>query len=107
MRMTLQTQLILQALLREPAQESWGRKLADETGLMPGTTQPILMRLEAEGWLTSRREDAATAHADGRPPRRYFALTGVGATRASEALANARRPKSNALRGLATERGAE
>ncbi|TDD60021.1 PadR family transcriptional regulator [Kribbella antibiotica] len=104
--MTLQTQLILQALLREPAKESWGRKLADETGLMPGTAQPILMRLEAEGWLTSRREDEATAHGEGRPPRRYFALTGVGATLASEALTTARRPRGSALRDLATDRGA-
>jgi PadR family transcriptional regulator PadR len=70
MRMTLQTQMILQALLREPAKETWGRKIAEETGLMPGTAQPILMRLEAEGWLTSRKEDEALAHAEGRPARR-------------------------------------
>jgi DNA-binding PadR family transcriptional regulator len=101
MRMTLQTQMVLQALLREPAKESWGRKLSDDTGLMPGTTQPILMRLEAEGWLSSRREDEARAHAEGRPARRYFALTAHGAMQASAALAAARRPSGSALRGLA------
>ncbi|ONI79128.1 hypothetical protein BWI15_00045 [Kribbella sp. ALI-6-A] len=103
--MTLQTQMVLQALLREPAHESWGRKLAEETGLLPGTTQPILMRLEAEGWLTSRRESEEVAHAAGRRPRRYFALTGLGATKASEALAGARRPKRNAIGGLAPDGG--
>ena len=101
MRMTLQTQMVLQALLRQPAKESWGRKLAEDTGLMPGTTQPILMRLEAAGWVTSRREDDALAHAEGRPARRYFALTGQGAAQATEALSAARRPKGSALRGLA------
>ncbi|MFD3400069.1 PadR family transcriptional regulator [Kribbella sp. NPDC058693] len=105
MRMTLQTQLVLQALLREPANESYGRKVSEDTGLMPGTIQPILMRLEAEGWLISRREDEKFAHKEGRPARRYFALTGLGAQHASEELANARRRKGSVLRGLTPEEG--
>lgn len=103
--MTLQTQLVLQALLRHPAEELWGRKLAELTGLMPGTTQPILMRLERFGWVKSRRESADEARTDGRPARRYFALTADGAVKAADALAEARRPKSSALHGLADQPG--
>lgn len=102
--MTLQTQLVLQALLRDPTREFYGRELSDLTGLMPGTTHPILMRLEDEGWITSRKEDI-DPHAEKRPPRRYYRFTGNGATLASAALAAARRPRSSALRGL-TEEGA-
>lgn len=104
-RMTLQTQLILQALLQHPAEELWGRKLAELTGLMPGTAQPILMRLERAGWVKSHREPDEVAHAAGRPARRYFALTGEGALKATAALADARRPKPSALRGLIDQAG--
>lgn len=103
-RMTLQTQLVLQALLRDPAREMYGRQLAEETGLMPGTTHPILLRLESEGWVTSRKEDI-DPHAEGRPARRYYRLTAAGATQASAALAAARRPNRTALRDLAGEGG--
>jgi PadR family transcriptional regulator, regulatory protein PadR len=50
-RMTMQTQLVLQALLRRPDRELYGLKLAEETGLLPGTAYPILLRLENEGWV--------------------------------------------------------
>lgn len=103
-RMTLQTQLVLQALLRNPARELYGRELAEETGLMPGTTHPILLRLESEGWVSSRKEDI-DPHIEGRPARRYYRLTAGGAAQASAALAAARRPRRAALRDLAGEGG--
>jgi DNA-binding MarR family transcriptional regulator len=103
--MTLQTQLVLQALMRNPARELYGREIADETGLMPGTTHPILARLEAEGWVASHKEDI-DPHAEGRPARRYYGLTAKGATAASAALAAARRPTPRALHDLAGEGGA-
>jgi PadR family transcriptional regulator PadR len=53
-RLTVQVLLVLQALLREPGRELYGLELSEETGLMPGTAYPILLRLEHEGWLTSR-----------------------------------------------------
>ncbi|WP_246007068.1 PadR family transcriptional regulator [Actinomadura pelletieri] len=101
-RMTLQTQLVVQALLRDPTRELYGRELSQETGLMPGTTHPILVRLETEGWVTSRKEDI-DPHVEKRPARRYYRLTANGAAQAGAALAGARRPR--ALRGL-TEGGA-
>lgn len=103
-RMTLQTQLVLRALLRNPARELYGRELAEETGLMPGTTHPILLRLEGEGWVTSYKEDI-DPHVEKRPARRYYRLTATGATQASAALTTARRPRNQALRDLAGEGG--
>jgi PadR family transcriptional regulator PadR len=103
-RMTVQTQLILRALLRDPSRELYGLELSEETGLLPGTAYPILLRLENEGWVTSRWEDI-DPHAEKRPARRYYRLTASGATQASAALTAARRPTWAALRGLAGEGG--
>src|ERR1700749_1114157 len=103
-RMTVQTLLILQALLRDPGRELYGLEMSEETGLLPGTAYPILLRLENEGWVSSRWEDI-DPHAEKRPARRYYRLTATGATQASAALADARRPNRAALRGLAPEGG--
>ena len=103
-RMTVQVLLIVQALLRDPSRECYGLELSEETGLQPGTAYPILLRLEHEGWVTSRWEDI-DPRAEGRPPRRYYQLTASGAAEASAAVAAARRPKSAALRRLAGEGG--
>jgi PadR family transcriptional regulator, regulatory protein PadR len=104
LRLTVQVQLVLQALLRDPGSEMYGLELSEETGLQPGTAYPILLRLEDEGWVTSRWEDI-DPHAEKRPARRYYRLTASGAVRASAALAAARRPRGAALRRLAGEGG--
>jgi PadR family transcriptional regulator, regulatory protein PadR len=104
LRLTVQVLLVLQALLREPGRELYGLELSEETGLLPGTAYPILLRLEAEGWVTSRWEDV-DPRAEKRPARRYYRLTADGAVRASAAVAYARRPRSAALRGLARDVG--
>jgi PadR family transcriptional regulator PadR len=98
----MQTLLILQALLKDPARELYGLELAQETGLLPGTAYPILLRLENQGWIISRWEDI-DPHAEKRPARRYYRLTASGAAQASAASATARRPSRAALRGLAGE----
>ena len=77
LRMTVQTQLVVQALLRDPVRELYGLELSQETGLLPGTAYPILLRLENEGWVTSRWEDI-DPQAEKRPPRRYYRLTAAG-----------------------------
>ena len=102
LRMTVQTQLILQALLKDPGRELYGLELSEETGLLPGTAYPILLRLENEGWVTSRWEDI-DPRAEKRPARRYYRLTTPGAVQASTAIASARRPSRTALRRLAGE----
>jgi PadR family transcriptional regulator, regulatory protein PadR len=104
LRLTVQVLLVLQALLREPGREMYGLELSEETGLLPGTAYPILLRLENEGWVTSRWEDV-DPRAEKRPARRYYRLTATGAVQASAAVTNARRPRATALRGLAGEGG--
>ena len=104
LRLTVQVLLVLQALLRDPGRELYGLELVDETGLQPGTAYPILLRLEDEGWVTSRWEDI-DPRAEKRPARRYYRLTAGGAVQASTAVASARRPRSAALRSLAGEGG--
>jgi len=104
LRLTVQVLLVLQALLREPGRELYGLELSEETGLLPGTAYPILLRLENQGWVTSRWEDV-DPRTEKRPARRYYQLTASGAVQASASVANARRPRGAALRGLASEGG--
>ena len=82
-RITYPTALVLLAVaggLR------YGFDIIDATGLRSGTVYPILRRLEDAALLRSRWEDAGTARAAGRPPRRYYELTGAGAMAAREAV---------------------
>src|SRR3954467_7334201 len=65
----------------------FGFDIMDATGLTSGTVYPALDRLETAGYLRSTWEDAAAAHGEGRPARRYFALTARGATALRGALA--------------------
>ncbi|MEV0068267.1 MULTISPECIES: PadR family transcriptional regulator [unclassified Amycolatopsis] len=87
-RMTLPTQLVLHALLREPAQELYGLEICAVAGLPSGTIHPILARLEKAGWLRSRWEEADPSEA-GRPRRRYYRLDPDGLEAAREALHSA------------------
>jgi DNA-binding PadR family transcriptional regulator len=86
--MTIPVQLVLQALLAEPAQEMYGLQICTAAGLPSGTIHPILGRFEGMGWLESRWEDAIPQE-EGRPKRRYYKLTEDGAARARIALAQA------------------
>jgi len=86
--MTLSTQLVLRALLAEPAQEMYGLEICEAAGLPSGTIHPILARFENLGWLESRWEDIKPQD-EGRPRRRYYRLTQDGAERARIALAQA------------------
>ena len=67
MRLTVQVLLVLQALLRDPGRELYGRKLSPETGLLPGTAYPILLRLEDEGWVPAGGRTSARGRKSGRP----------------------------------------
>ena len=64
-----------------------GFDILDVTGLQSGTAYPILRRLEDGGLMRSRWEAVERARAEGRPPRRYYELTGAGAEALQEALA--------------------
>ncbi|MFL5880036.1 MAG: hypothetical protein ACJ742_00245 [Actinomycetes bacterium] len=65
-RMTIPTQLVLRALLADPAQELYGVEIGQAAGLPSGTVHPILARIEGVGWLTSGWEDI-DPRAEGRP----------------------------------------
>jgi DNA-binding PadR family transcriptional regulator len=64
-----------------------GFDILDETGLESGTVYPILRRLERAGLVRSSWEPVQRARAEGRPPRRYYELSGAGAEVLKEALA--------------------
>jgi PadR family transcriptional regulator PadR len=96
-RMTLQTVLVLQVLLHDPAQELYGLEIAELTDLAPGTVYPILLRLQSIGWVQDRLEEI-DPHVEKRPPRRYYQITLDGATQASEAIAAAQRSKRRGWR---------
>jgi DNA-binding PadR family transcriptional regulator len=87
-RMTIPTQLVLQALLAHPTKELYGVEIGAAAGLPSGTVHPILARLETVGWLISRWEDI-NPRTEGRPARRYYQLTPDGLELARAALARA------------------
>jgi len=92
--MTMQTQLVLQLLLIDPAKEWYGLELGQESGLPSGTVHPILVRLEGVRWLESRWEEV-DVHAEKRPRRRYYRLTREGVVEARRALARATASKNS------------
>ena len=89
--MTIPTQLVLQLLLADPERDRYGFEIGQEAGLPSGTVHPILARLEAMRWVSSRWEDVDPAEA-GRPARRYYRVTAEGESAARAALARAHRP---------------
>ena len=83
-RITYPTALVLLGLRQGLGH---GFDIIDATGLRSGTVYPILRRLEDAGLVRSRWERAPVARLDGRPPRRYYQLTGAGSEAVREALA--------------------
>jgi hypothetical protein len=83
-RITPAVRLTLQTLLDPGGEELYGLQICDRTGLDAGTAYPLLARLAAAGWTTSRQEDQQ-AWQDRNPPgqknrprRRYHQLTSDG-----------------------------
>lgn len=74
-RMTITTVSVLGAIA---SGVRYGFDVLDATGLESGTVYPILSRLEEDGFVRSTWEAESTAHADGRPARRYYAITKAG-----------------------------
>jgi len=93
--MTTQTLAVLSAILSDPATDWYGLELSKRSGLKPGTIYPILDRLLKLGWL-ERRWEEIDPKVEGRPRRRLYHLSGVGAPAAKatldEHLASLRHP---------------
>ena len=68
------------------ASEAWrhGYDLVRLTGLKTGTLYPLLIRLEAQGYLEAEWQPPA---GPGRPPRHAYRLTAAGIQLAREAAA--------------------
>ena len=83
--MTRQTLSVLSTMLSDVDAEMYGLKLSKRSGLKPGVIYPMLDRLLKAGWLERRWEDIDPA-VQGRPRRRLYRLSGVGASAARQAL---------------------
>jgi PadR family transcriptional regulator PadR len=84
-RLTAPTLKVLGAFLSNAHAELSGADICRSTSLASGTLYPILLRLEAAKWLTSQWEQE-TAEKLGRPRRRLYELTGLGARSAKKAF---------------------
>lgn len=85
MRVTGPLLKVLGALLVDPARDTYGLELVRATGLKSGTLYPLLDRLEADGLVTSRWEQAEPSKL-GRPRRRLYRLTGHGVHEARQIM---------------------
>jgi PadR family transcriptional regulator PadR len=80
-RFSTQTLVVLDALVSSPHNELSGAQIARITGLASGTLYPLLLRLERAGCVESRWE-TDDPHTLGRPRRRFYHVTSLGAENA-------------------------
>ena len=66
---------LLAELLGAGERWSYGYELAARTGIKSGTLYPLLIRLEAQGFLEAEWQQSL---ASGRPPRHAYRLTAAG-----------------------------
>lgn len=86
MNLTPQKERVLRVFLEEPQSRRYGYELMRRAGLKSGTLYPMLGQFEAEGVLSADWEQPGEA-TPGRPPKRYYRLTGEGLRAARQALA--------------------
>jgi PadR family transcriptional regulator, regulatory protein PadR len=86
-RVTVPTLQVLDLFLAHPERDDiFALEICRTTGLGSGTVSQALFRLEAWGWAESRWENTEEAHGMGRPRRRFYRLTGLGARAARELI---------------------
>lgn len=88
MKLTDQMARVLRVFLADPAVDRYGYDLMKAADLKSGTLYPMLARLQAEGLVTSEWEQPRD-EAGGRPPRKFYRLTGEGVRTARLELAAA------------------
>lgn len=84
-RLTEPTLRVLGAVLSSGSEEISGSEIAGTTKLASGTLYPILLRLEQAKWLKSRWEHESPKEL-GRPRRRLYSVTALGAKSAKRAF---------------------
>jgi DNA-binding PadR family transcriptional regulator len=85
-KLTAQTAKVLELLMGE-VQPLSGADLSRRTGIGAGTLYPMLMRLEQAKWLVSKWEEGEP-RLMGRPRRRFYGVTALGAAQARRAAAD-------------------
>jgi DNA-binding PadR family transcriptional regulator len=101
MRVTRPLQRLLTTLVCDPTAHWYGYQLMKSANLPSGTLYPMLARLQEQGLVTSQWEP--TPARAGRPPRRYYQLTGDGVRVARQVMRPTRQtaPRPAARPGLA------
>jgi DNA-binding PadR family transcriptional regulator len=77
MKLTGPLERVLRVLLDDTSAPRYGYDLMKAARLPSGTLYPMLARLQAEGLVTAEWEPQPQ-DASGRPPRKYYQLTGEG-----------------------------
>lgn len=85
LRLTAQSFKVLAVLMSHIQDEVSGADVGRSTKLASGTLYPILIRLEEAGWVTSHWETDDPKEL-GRPRRRLYRVTGLGARKVRLAL---------------------
>jgi PadR family transcriptional regulator, regulatory protein PadR len=91
LRLSQATLKVLRFLMSKPREKHSGAEISKATKVGSGTMYPMLIRLEAAGWLMSEWE-AVDPREAGRPRRRFYQLTGAGYRNAHAALAELQIP---------------
>lgn len=79
--LSAQARIVLRALVDAGGEWCHGYDLVRSTGLKSGTLYPLLIRLEARGYLDAEWQSPA---APGRPPRHAYRLSASGLRLARE-----------------------
>lgn len=103
MKLTEPLERVLRVFLSDPAERRYGYDLMKADGLKSGTLYPMLARLQEEGLLVSQWEPS-NEDAPGRPPRKYYQLTGEGVRVARLELAQAALDSPRGRSGSANQR---
>jgi PadR family transcriptional regulator, regulatory protein PadR len=76
-KLTGSLERVLRVFLADISARHYGYDLMKAAGLPSGTLYPMLARLQDQGLVTSEWESQPVG-ASGRPPRKYYQLTGDG-----------------------------
>ena len=97
MKLTDPLERVLRVLIADPAAPHYGYDLMTAARVPSGTLYPMLARLQQQGLVESEWEPQPR-DAGGRPPRKYYRLTGEGIRVTRLELAKARPPVPSARR---------
>jgi PadR family transcriptional regulator PadR len=100
MKLTGPLERVLRVFLADVSARRYGYDLMKAAKLPSGTLYPMLARLADQGLVTSEWESQPD-DASGRPPRKYYELTGEGIRVARLELAQASRAGRSTAHGTA------